>query len=79
MFGIIFITVLALIMISIYVKTRAPKRLAVINAALGLGTLAAVQFFTVGAVSFSAGSVALSAILGLSGTVLNIFLEHFFS
>lgn len=79
MFGIAFITVLALIMISIYVKTRAPKRLAVINAALGLGTLAAVQFFTVGSVSFSTGSVALSAILGLAGTFLNIFLEHFFS
>lgn len=60
-------------------KTRMPKRLAVINAALGLGSLAAVQLFTVGSVSFSTGSVALSAILGVAGTILNLFLEHFFS
>lgn len=79
MFGIVFITILALISISVYMKTRMPKRLAVINAALGLGSLAAVQLFTVGSVSFSTGSVALSAILGVAGTILNLFLERFFS
>lgn len=78
MFGPVFLTILALVMISVYMRTRTPKRLAVINAALGLGSFAAVQFFTTETVSFSVGSVGLSAILGLSGTALNIFLEHFF-
>lgn len=78
MFDIVFLTILSLIMVSVYMKTRTPKRLAVINAALGIGSLAAVQFFTVGSVSFSAGSVGLSAVLGVAGTVLNLILEHFF-
>ncbi len=79
MLGAGFLAVLGLIMISVYMRTRAPKRLAVINGTLGLVSLAAVQLLTVGQVSFTAGSVGLSAILGASGTALYFFLEHFFS
>lgn len=78
MLGAGFLAVLGLIMISVYMRTRTPKRLAVINGALGLLSLAAIQLLSVGQVSFTAGTVGLSAILGVPGTALYFFLEHFF-
>jgi|GEM_PF-3165422 len=77
MFGIIFLVLLAFSMISVYIRTKKPKRFAVLNSAAGLISFAAVRLFTVGTVSFSVGSAGLSAILGIPGVFLYILFEQF--
>lgn len=78
MFGIIFLAITALAMISVYMHTRKPKRFAAANSAAGLLLFAAVRLFTMGSVVFTAGSAGLCAILGVPGALLYVFLEHFF-
>ena len=78
MFGIIFLVLTALLMISVYTHTRKPKRFAAANSAAGLLLFAAVRLFTTGTVAFTVGSAGLCAILGVPGALLYIFFEQFF-
>ncbi len=78
MFGIIFLVLTALLMISVYMRTRKPKLFAAVNSAAGIALFAAVKLFTAGTFTFSAGSAGICAILGVPGAFLYIFFEQFF-
>lgn len=66
---IIILAVFGLIMTEVYARTRRPKLYAFLNAAVGVGSLILWQTLS-GTINITAYSSALSAILGIPGTVL---------
>lgn len=69
---IVILAAVGLIMTEIYVKTKRPKRYALINSVLGIGGLLLVKLISPGlAVTFC--NSAFSAVLGLPGAALIYF------
>lgn len=66
---IIILAVFGVIITEIYARTRRPKLYAFVNTALGIGSLILWQALS-GTINLTAYNSALSAILGIPGTVL---------
>lgn len=66
---IIILAVFGLIMTEIYTRTKRPKLYAFLNAAIGIGSLILWQALS-STINITAYNSALSAILGMPGTVL---------
>lgn len=73
---IILLCAMAIAVTEVYVRTRRPKRYALINSALGVGSMLFFQHMLTDEITVTAFNTAFSAIMGVPASLLMLILGY---